>query len=176
MGLNRIVSLSFRGFSDTKSDRKFLLGLTDLANEMYDAGFIDGDCNEITEYVNWYDIVDDMKELSAFFPDVVLIVNVSEGGGLSDWTAFFQDGEMANELTYPVFYDFDKTKWDDVEIKPVWCRDDEAAEPCDEGKESFWSVYLHQVSGGVQCIADFPSKIEAVYFSNLILNISKSKA
>lgn len=57
-------------------------------------------------------------------------------------------------------------KWDDIEVSPVWS-DGEFCDVCDEGKEHFWSVYLHQVEGGVQCVADVPDmetarKLEAL--------------
>lgn len=171
MGLNRIVMLGFKGFDHSKDHQEFLSELAEVANEMYDAGFSEGDFNEITQEVNWYGILDDMKELSVFFPDIVLMVTVMEGDG-EQWTSYFWDGEMANELTYPVFYEFDKTDWNDIEVVPVWCRNNGSCKTCDEGKESFWSVYLRKTIGEVVCIADFPTKKEALAFEQLIWNVS----
>ncbi len=66
------------------------------------------------------------------------------------------------------------TSWDDIEVQPVKNLGD-ACEVCDEHEADFWSVYLHQVQGGVQCIADLPSKELAEAFSTLLNNGSKSR-
>ena len=62
--------------------------------------------------------------------------------------------------------------WDDIEIQPVFCNDNGNCEVCDEGQESFWSVYLHQVGGGVQCVADLPTQELAEKLASLLKNAS----
>lgn len=177
MGLNRTVTLSVKGFDGSEDNIIFLKELADIANDIYDAGFLTEpnyeDC-PVAQYVNWYDIIDDMKELSAFFPDVVLVIDVEEGNG-DKWTALFNNGEMAYPQDRFKFYPeaANGIVWDNVEIMPVWCRsEDDVCDVCDAGKESMWSVYLHQVSGGVVCIADTPSEKDAEDLMTLIKNLS----
>lgn len=173
MGLNRIVELSFKGFNASRDHGEFLSELSELANDLYDAGFNNGEYGNITDYVNWYDIIDDMKELSAFFPDVVLVIDIEEGNG-DKWTALFNDGEMAYPQDHIKFYPeaAHGIVWDNVEIMPVWRREDDVCDVCDAGKESMWSVYLHQASGGVVCIADTPSEKDAEDLMTLIKNLT----
>ena len=55
---------------------------------------------------------------------------------------------------------FDLSPFDAVEVHPV-CEDAErVCEGVEEGdpSTSFWSVYLHRRGGGVECIADCPSR------------------
>lgn len=63
-----------------------------------------------------------------------------------------------------------KTKWDSIEVHPVWDDGNGNCEPCEEGEESFWSVYLHQVEGGILCIADLPTKELSLQLAELIEN------
>lgn len=60
--------------------------------------------------------------------------------------------------------------WDDIEIQPCREVDDSTIEVCEPEDAQFWSVYLRQVSGGVQCIADVAGRKEAVALSDLIKN------
>lgn len=67
-------------------------------------------------------------------------------------------------------------EWDDIEIEKCY-EDDDAVEPIrgdDETIPDFWSVYLHQVTGGVQCIADLPTEKLANEFGELIRNAVRS--
>jgi hypothetical protein len=67
-----------------------------------------------------------------------------------------------------------QTAWDDVEIQPVSEDEQGNCDVCNEGEETFWSVYLHQVEGGVKCIADLPTKALAEQLAALITNAVKS--
>lgn len=67
-----------------------------------------------------------------------------------------------------------KSKWDDIEIHPVVEDENGFCEVIDEGEESFWSVYLHQVNGGVRCIADLPTKNDALKFKQLLIEVIKT--
>lgn len=64
--------------------------------------------------------------------------------------------------------------WDNIEVMPVWT-DGVSCEPCEEGQESFWGVYLHQATGGVICVADLPTKEMAHAVADLIDNASKTR-
>lgn len=46
--------------------------------------------------------------------------------------------------------------------------DKEVVEQCEEGEEDFWSVYVHFVEGGLQCIADYSTKSEAMELESLL--------
>jgi len=48
-------------------------------------------------------------------------------------------------------------QWDNVEVEAVTDLGDQI-ERCKEKDADFWSVYLHRVNAGVQCIADLPTK------------------
>ena len=63
-----------------------------------------------------------------------------------------------------------KDKWDNIEIHDSY-------EQCDEDDPNIhcWSVYLHQIKGGIQCIADLPTRELAEQLAKLIKNASKSK-
>lgn len=65
-------------------------------------------------------------------------------------------------------------KWDDIEVNPVWDDGKGNCEVCDEGQEHFWSVYLHSAGGGVQCIADLPTKQQAIDFAELLKRTVKN--
>jgi hypothetical protein len=61
-----------------------------------------------------------------------------------------------------------------IEVSPV--KDDgEFVSVCNPEEATYWSVYLPQKKGGVQCIADFPNEDHAIDFSNLIDRIWKMK-
>lgn len=65
------------------------------------------------------------------------------------------------------------TAWDAVEIEPMWT-DGVNDEPCDEGEELFWSVFLHQVNGGVLWVADAEDKEEAIKIKTLLENAAQA--
>jgi len=71
------------------------------------------------------------------------------------------------------------TKWDDVHVSG--CKnfhaidhDDTWAEQVDDDQAEFWSVFLHDVNGGVFCVADVPTKKQALLLSHLILSAALS--
>ena len=66
------------------------------------------------------------------------------------------------------------TPWDDVEVHPVHMDEQNNCDVCEEGQETFWSVYLHQKEGGVNCIADLPTKEMAYKLASLIETLVKS--
>ena len=73
-----------------------------------------------------------------------------------------------------------ETPWDDIEVSPVQYVDEhvkgrQCVEVCEEHEADFWSVYLHQVEGGVMCVADLPSKEQAEALARLIHNTSANK-
>lgn len=65
-------------------------------------------------------------------------------------------------------------KWDSVEINPVFDDGKMSIDVVDEGNETYWSVYLHQIEGGVQCIADVDTKEQAFALKDLIETLIKS--
>lgn len=76
---------------------------------------------------------------------------------------------MKNTKTHLSFIpDAAKGKWDDIEIMPVFEDNNGNCEPCEPEQANFYSVYLHQVTGGVQCIADLPTEKEANEFAKLL--------
>lgn len=68
-----------------------------------------------------------------------------------------------------------ETNWDEIEINPIVENENGYCEVVDEGEELFWSVYLHQLNGGVKCIADLPTKEDALKFSQLINSLIKTR-
>lgn len=81
-----------------------------------------------------------------------------------------------NSLQYLKFIPEDvETKWDEIEINPIIENENGYCEVVNEGKETFWSVYLHQLNGGVKCIADLPTKEDALKFSQLINSLTKTR-
>ncbi len=67
------------------------------------------------------------------------------------------------------------TNWDEIEINPIVEDENGYCEVVNEGEELFWSVYLHQLNGGVKCIADLPTKKDALKFSQLINSLTKTR-
>lgn len=61
--------------------------------------------------------------------------------------------------------------WDAVEVHPVYEDGEGTAEICEEGDQTYFSVYLHLPEGGINCIADFPTIELAIQFAGLIRNI-----
>lgn len=68
-----------------------------------------------------------------------------------------------------------ESNWNDFEIHPVFEDENGFCETVEEGKETFWSVYLHQLNGGVHCIADLPTKNDAIKFVQLLSSAFKTK-
>lgn len=68
-----------------------------------------------------------------------------------------------------------KSNWDAIEIHPIIEDENGYCEVVDEGEESFWSVYLHQINGGVRCIADLPTKNDALKFKQLLKEAIKTR-
>ncbi|GEM_PF-2241876 len=67
------------------------------------------------------------------------------------------------------------TPWDKIEIHPIVEIESGVCEIIYEEKESFWGVYLHQIEGGLKCVADVKSKIEADMLAELIFRCSNSR-
>jgi hypothetical protein len=65
--------------------------------------------------------------------------------------------------------------WDAIEIHPVKEIEKGIYETVEEEEGIFWSVYLHQLNGGLKCIADVKTKIEAMNFAELIENSANYK-
>ena len=68
-------------------------------------------------------------------------------------------------------------QWDEIEVHPVMViqeKDESICEICDEGKEDFWSVYLHDIEGGIVCIADVEDKAQANNLAQLIRNCTNN--
>jgi hypothetical protein len=65
--------------------------------------------------------------------------------------------------------------WDEIEIYPIAEDDKGFCEVTTEGKQSFWSVYLHQIEGGVRCIADLPTKNDALKLKQLLTKAATTK-
>lgn len=81
------------------------------------------------------------------------------------------DLKFNKNLSFPdiTLYQFDSNDdWDDIEILPIAQVSENVFEPCDIGKEKFWSVFLHLQGGGVICVADFPTNFLAVQFANFL--------
>ena len=60
--------------------------------------------------------------------------------------------------------------WNNIEILPMKELENGICEEVVESKEDFWSVYLHQLNGGLECIADLKTKQEAEKLAKLIEN------
>lgn len=89
---------------------------------------------------------------------------------------------MGKDTTLPPKLDFTpkaaKDKWDRVEVNAVtYCPEHDCFEVCEDNHPDIycWSVYLHQIDGGVQCIADLPTEKLALDLGKLIKNASKSR-
>lgn len=67
-------------------------------------------------------------------------------------------------------------KWDDVEMNPVFDDGKGIVDVCEEGQETYWSVYLHLADEpGMVCIADMPNKELAEKMVSLIEKIVATK-
>lgn len=84
--------------------------------------------------------------------------------------------ELDKSFDFPDFFAAEaKTPWDNVEIHPLVEIEKGVCEVIQEGKESFWSVYLHQVDGGLKCVAEVSSKLEAERLAALIEQCSNTR-
>lgn len=84
--------------------------------------------------------------------------------------------EQDKSIKFPDFFPAEaQTPWDTVEIHPIIEIDKGVCEVIQEGKESFWSVYLHQIDGGLKCVADVSSKLEAESLADLIEQCSNTR-
>lgn len=68
-------------------------------------------------------------------------------------------------------------QWDNIEIHP--CKvykenDKEFWEQCEENEAQFYSVYIHLIDGGLQCIADFTTKELAERFARTLRTLTMS--
>lgn len=65
--------------------------------------------------------------------------------------------------------------YDGIEINAVFESPEETVAVFDADEPwHFWSVYLHLVEGGVECIADFATQGEAVEYANRLLSEHES--
>lgn len=68
--------------------------------------------------------------------------------------------------------------WNNIEVSPVKVVMDDVygnfVEVCDGKDADMWSVYLHDVNGGVQCIADCESEDDAIELRGLLKNAVRS--
>ncbi|MBW6537389.1 MAG: hypothetical protein K0B11_20440 [Mariniphaga sp.] len=79
--------------------------------------------------------------------------------------------DSQNPMDIPEFIpEAAESYWDDIEIQPVKEIEKGIVETVEEGKEDFWSIYLHQLGGGLKCIADLKTKLEAKKLAKLIWN------
>jgi len=62
--------------------------------------------------------------------------------------------------------------WDDIELHAVKEIKKGVCETTEEGDEDFWSVYFHQINGGLKCVADLNTKEEAKKLAQLLENAS----
>lgn len=67
-------------------------------------------------------------------------------------------------------------QWDNIEIQKIKQEGDECypLAPDSDIQENYWSVYLHRIEGGVNCIADVPTYEHAIALAKLIENAVKS--
>ena len=66
-------------------------------------------------------------------------------------------------------------KWDNIEIEKCKLIQNKYAEPVyGNEKGDFYSVFLHDINGGVRCIADLPTKKDAIKLTSLLKNMVKS--
>ena len=63
--------------------------------------------------------------------------------------------------------------WDDIEIHPVKEIEKGVCETTEKGDEDFCSVYFHQLSGGLKCVADVNTKEETKKLAALFDNAAK---
>lgn len=65
--------------------------------------------------------------------------------------------------------------WDNIEVHPIGVENDVAfiLDTEDEGEIVYWSVYVHLVTGGIQEIADCPTKDQAIQLATLLGNAAK---
>ncbi len=72
------------------------------------------------------------------------------------------------------------TKFDEIEVHPCKVVDEDktnnltvqAIEQCEPEEAEFWSVYVHFVGGGIDCIADCDTKDEADTLAEIIKRIA----
>lgn len=79
----------------------------------------------------------------------------------------FDYNTMFNDSNVPA-------QWDAVEVHPVIQLEDGVCEVCEPKDASFYSVYLHNVGGGIQCIADLPTELLANQLAVLISASSRN--
>jgi hypothetical protein len=66
-------------------------------------------------------------------------------------------------------------KWDNIEIESVWDDGEGNVEVTDDPESiSYWSIYLHDVDGGVSCIADLTTEAEALVLKDLLTSAVKN--
>ena len=76
--------------------------------------------------------------------------------------------EFSNMLDINFLDDLTVEAFDKIEVWPVADLGDGQCETCEPEHADFYSVYVHLVEGGIQCIADLPTKKLADSLANLI--------
>ena len=80
-------------------------------------------------------------------------------------------GDIKNSKKIPEFIpEAAESYWNDIEIHPVKELKKGICETVEEDNGDFWSIYLHQLEGGLKCIADLKTKLEAKKLAKLIEN------
>lgn len=79
-----------------------------------------------------------------------------------------KDDALTINLSLPVVTD----PFNEIEIHP--CRViDHSTEQCEPDEAHFWSLYLHLVEGGLNCIADFSTRTQAESFAFFLRTFQK---
>lgn len=80
----------------------------------------------------------------------------------------------APEPNRAVFTKIDPEPFDDLEVQAIWT-DGENCEPAIKKEDaSFFSVYVHNTAGGVQCFADCPTEEQAVLIHDTVKTIAEN--
>lgn len=94
------------------------------------------------------------KELESFTNSLL-----NDGYNQPPENELFKNG---NIVLYPEsIKKLENSKWDNIEISPVKDDGNGNVEVCEKKEATYWSLYLHDVTGGVICVSDCKTQEDA---------------
>lgn len=126
---------------------------------------------------NTITVIDDLGEPHSFYICEPTTEQTKDG----HWSKFFTVADTVSQVfqapaatnidELPIFTPVAaRTPWDAIEIHGCVEEGGNIEQEDDDSKAHFFGVYLHQVGGGLDCIADFKTRKQAEDLKTIILN------
>lgn len=131
------------------------------------------------KYVQWEKLKEDQKYVAEDIPETYEDWDeIVRWYGLKrlkeEYPVLFNGYPLKAKVKLPAFTVPTDSQWDCFEIQPIK-EFEGVCEVCDPEEAEFWSVYVHLVRGGVDCIADVPGEKHAYELVAMLESVVRNK-